>query len=46
MAYGTIKEHGGTPEIESVEGQGTIIRIILPAHIAASAEHTANDHAH
>ena len=30
MAYGTIKEHGGTLEIESVEGQGTIIRIVLP----------------
>lgn len=30
MAYGTIQEHGGTLEIESVEEQGTIIRIILP----------------
>ena len=30
MAYGTIQEHGGTLEIESVEGQGTIIRIVLP----------------
>ena len=30
MAYGTIQEHGGTLKLESVEGKGTTIRIVLP----------------
>ncbi|HTO72494.1 MAG TPA: ATP-binding protein, partial [Gemmatimonadales bacterium] len=31
MIYGLIKQHGGRVEVDSVEGQGTTVRIFLPA---------------
>lgn len=31
MVYGTVREHGGAVTIESVVGQGTTIRLLLPS---------------
>ena len=36
MAYGFVKQSGGTVEIDSVVGRGTTIRLLLPHFIAAA----------
>ncbi|HEV2263538.1 MAG TPA: CHASE domain-containing protein [Stellaceae bacterium] len=40
MAYGFIKQSGGTVEIDSVVGRGTTIRLLLPHFIAAAIPET------
>jgi len=35
MAYGFVKQSGGTVEIDSVVGRGTTVRLLLPHFIAA-----------
>ena len=40
MAYGFVKQSGGTIEIDSVVGRGTTIRLLLPHFIAAAVPET------
>ena len=40
MAYGFVKQSGGTVEIDSVVGRGTTIRLLLPHFIAAAVPET------
>lgn len=38
MVYGTLKQHGGTVELESEIGVGTTFRLFFPASVAASLQ--------
>ena len=35
VVYGVVRHHGGFVELESAEGQGTVIRLYLPAAVPA-----------
>jgi PAS domain S-box-containing protein len=43
MVYGTMKAHGGTLDIQSEVGQGTRIRLRLPAATRSGAARDANE---
>jgi signal transduction histidine kinase len=40
VSYGIVQEHGGSIAVDSLPGQGTTFRVILPVHDPATA--TAN----
>ena len=38
VSYGIVQGHGGTMEVESVEGKGTKFRVILPSVVAKGSQ--------
>jgi signal transduction histidine kinase len=39
LSYGIIQKHGGTIEVESKQGEGTVFRIVLPVkHVEVETE--------
>ncbi len=40
VVYGIVQRHGGRIEVESIEGQGTTMRVVLPACEASAAGET------
>ena len=37
-SYGIVKQHGGSMKIDSVEGQGTEVTVVLPLYVADAKE--------
>ena len=45
MVYGTVQQMGGAVDIESSPGQGTTVRLVLPATMMAPADAAVIDQA-